>query len=379
MEKHCRTLGVSSRATISEIKKAYRNKVKIYHPDVSTHPNADKIFIEITDAYEYLLGVKLGKINPNASPRSRQNKYSASTSSADSEEDVDRSEKEKFHRDRGAKTNWTQSAREKIQDDVRDRARQKIEKERREYQNSNVGKFEKSVAQFGKLVSMTLPVWIIVIAVVVGAAQDGVAGSIVGLVVSAPFWIVAWRKRKNHNFVLIWDAARIFFANPGVQKYGTLITAIIMFLTFVLRTEFSFLDLLLAYIVGVICVSGLQYLFKFLLKKHLKSQWSKRFIIVAVVPFIISLFFTINYKFSENENSQSLQFTQFQNTSTLIQLQDNIYSDQVWLRLFFDNEKMTGQTCVSIRTATGLFGLSVVKSYKFSSCGEFWEAFPVFM
>jgi curved DNA-binding protein CbpA len=52
-------LGINQSATIDEIKKAYRRKAKEYHPDVSVLPNAKDLFIQATEAYEYLLRVKL--------------------------------------------------------------------------------------------------------------------------------------------------------------------------------------------------------------------------------------------------------------------------------------------------------------------------------
>lgn len=47
-------LGVSRNASPDEIKKAYRNLAKKYHPDVSTEPNATEKFAEIQVAYDCL-------------------------------------------------------------------------------------------------------------------------------------------------------------------------------------------------------------------------------------------------------------------------------------------------------------------------------------
>ena len=47
-------LGVSSNATLQEIKKAYRSLALKYHPDVNKEPNAHEAFIKITEAYEVL-------------------------------------------------------------------------------------------------------------------------------------------------------------------------------------------------------------------------------------------------------------------------------------------------------------------------------------
>jgi hypothetical protein len=48
-------LGVPADSTIQEIKKAYRNKARLYHPDINPSPEANDLFIKATEAYEFLL------------------------------------------------------------------------------------------------------------------------------------------------------------------------------------------------------------------------------------------------------------------------------------------------------------------------------------
>jgi ABC-type transport system involved in cytochrome bd biosynthesis fused ATPase/permease subunit len=50
-----KVLGIPETAGIEQLKKAYREKVKIYHPDVSKLPDAQQLFITLTEAYEILL------------------------------------------------------------------------------------------------------------------------------------------------------------------------------------------------------------------------------------------------------------------------------------------------------------------------------------
>lgn len=55
MDHYYRLLELNPGAPDIEIKKAYRRLARKYHPDVSSEPNARERFIEITNAYEYLL------------------------------------------------------------------------------------------------------------------------------------------------------------------------------------------------------------------------------------------------------------------------------------------------------------------------------------
>jgi len=48
-------LGLEKGCTVDEIKKAYRTKARLYHPDINPSPEAKDKFIAATEAYEFLL------------------------------------------------------------------------------------------------------------------------------------------------------------------------------------------------------------------------------------------------------------------------------------------------------------------------------------
>ena len=54
MNSHYAILGLSPNASEEDIRKAYRNKVKLYHPDVNKSPDANAKFLMIQMAYETL-------------------------------------------------------------------------------------------------------------------------------------------------------------------------------------------------------------------------------------------------------------------------------------------------------------------------------------
>lgn len=62
--QYYKILGLQPDATIEQLKKAYRNKARLYHPDLNSRKDAAEIFIAINEAYEYLedyIGRKNGK------------------------------------------------------------------------------------------------------------------------------------------------------------------------------------------------------------------------------------------------------------------------------------------------------------------------------
>ena len=57
MNQYLHTLGLSPGVSEADIKRAYRKLAKLYHPDVNTSPDAQRKFVEITEAYNFLIDV----------------------------------------------------------------------------------------------------------------------------------------------------------------------------------------------------------------------------------------------------------------------------------------------------------------------------------
>lgn len=54
-EDYYEVLGLPSGSSIEDIKKAYRKKARLYHPDINPSPDAKNMFICVTEAYEFLI------------------------------------------------------------------------------------------------------------------------------------------------------------------------------------------------------------------------------------------------------------------------------------------------------------------------------------
>jgi hypothetical protein len=55
LSDYYRVLGIPSNSSLDGIKKAYRQKARLYHPDINPDPEAKNKFIEVTEAYDFLV------------------------------------------------------------------------------------------------------------------------------------------------------------------------------------------------------------------------------------------------------------------------------------------------------------------------------------
>jgi len=55
LSEYYNILGLPANSSIEEIKKAYRKKARLYHPDINHQPDAIDKFIRITEAYDFLI------------------------------------------------------------------------------------------------------------------------------------------------------------------------------------------------------------------------------------------------------------------------------------------------------------------------------------
>ena len=73
--RHYRTLGLQPGASELEIKKAYRKKAMIYHPDKNDGPDAEEKFMRINQAYEALIHIEEEAENEQQDNASYSHRY----------------------------------------------------------------------------------------------------------------------------------------------------------------------------------------------------------------------------------------------------------------------------------------------------------------
>ncbi len=69
-----RVLGLRPGAGLSEIKRAYRTKAKKYHPDINKSETAADKFIEVNEAYEFLIRLEEQKTFTSSDHRASQSR-----------------------------------------------------------------------------------------------------------------------------------------------------------------------------------------------------------------------------------------------------------------------------------------------------------------
>jgi hypothetical protein len=55
LSEYYEILGLQVNSSIDEIKRAYRKKARLYHPDINHLPDAKDQFIKLTEAYDFLI------------------------------------------------------------------------------------------------------------------------------------------------------------------------------------------------------------------------------------------------------------------------------------------------------------------------------------
>ncbi len=76
---YLKILGINEASTLNEIKKAYYQKAKQFHPDINKSTEAHEKFVEINKAYEYLLELKNPKPIQKSKSSSKRDSQASKT------------------------------------------------------------------------------------------------------------------------------------------------------------------------------------------------------------------------------------------------------------------------------------------------------------
>lgn len=340
IEIYYQTLGISSNASIDEIKRAYRNKAKSLHPDKNKHLNANEQFISLTEAYDFLLNLKTSK--------------SKNILVEDSYKD------------------WQINRREILRQQARAYSKMKYEEfiKTNYYKNSNAAiTVLKHLYFYSSILIFSSPI--------LGYFFFNYAGLWVGIlfiVLSAQYWAGIFTEKLDINFKSFYESFLIVLKTKSFKYSVALLANIILFFHFTLNTQITILSLVI-----IISVFYLSIYLSFYFKLNLFKKISKLTVYLCLVPSLFNLIFLVNFIFSSNPTIEKYTFVhqkiwysrKYSRGSYekigYIYLKGNKYEEYKWFRSFFDFESMMNKNQITYKFEEGFLGLRVLKDYHFSN------------
>lgn len=339
--KYYHILGVDSTASLGAIKKAYRSKAKLLHPDVNKASDANEQFILLNEAYEYLENVKTGKVYRNTtsqrkSPR-RKTRAKAKAQTYASEEE------------------WQNAQRAK----ARKRAQAYAKMKFADYQKTEA---YQTTNALGLLLGILMDIAIVLIGISLISVcliyMGGLAGVVMGIIFAGGTGL-----HKKSTFTGIFSdlqnaraAIELLSETKIPLIFGLAALNLILMWTVTLQTLWVFSHLFFFY---SILANIIVFLFWPTEKpeKQNEALW-----MIGYMPGAVNFFFLLNFLFSSNPVIESHKFD---NKGWTIELRDNSYSEYRWLRLYPNFTIGQDKSRVKFEMEEGLLGYWVLKDAEF--------------
>lgn len=338
IDKYYDILGVTDKATIGDIKRAYRTKAKILHPDKNKSPDAHEQFILLTEAYEFLINLKAGKTKVKQ----------PTVSYAD----------------------WQRQSRDK----VRERARQYAQMQYKEFKKTDY--YKKSEAAgvvfehlyfFSAVLTVLSPLW--------GYFIHGIAGFFIGVLftfMTVHYWADIFKEKSNINLKSFFQSTIIVVKTKTFHYLILSLINLYLFFNYTLNTQLTFLT------IGLILLTLYALTYFAVQNKSSILNFSKTFVFLCIIPTTFNLFFLTNFIFSSNPTVETYSFVHEKRwyggrhsrgrleKIAYIDLENNKYQDYHWFRMFYDFPAMANKSEITYKFEDGLFGLRVLTTYEFT-------------
>ncbi len=333
MHNYYHILGVSQTATLDQIKKAYRKKAMLLHPDINKAEDANDQFILLNEAYEYLLKTQGTHSNNNIRAQQQAQKQAA------------------------YQKEWEQKEREKARERARAYAKMKYEA----YLKSDIYKTTEALNLIVDLFGLVFLLLFVFGIPILTFMEHGTVGLLISAVIilpTAPIWFrLLIRFFFILNFKGIVDFKHSTIRSKMMKIMLSIILNIIIFFSIALNTLIELKWIISIYIISITL--------GFFIAKSLSSRYHKYLIKFGIAPFVINFLFLINYTISSHTTYESYWYTySYHNPSPIlpaITLNNNQYEKYKGIRLIFDGERIVGHGKITYKIKNGCLGFRVVK------------------
>ncbi len=342
-------LGVRPSASVAEIKKAFRKKAHLLHPDVNKAPDAEERWQELYEAYEYLLQRrKVRKAKPGSVHAPGRQKAQAGKQSY---------------------AEWKAREREKARAQARAHARMKFAafKKTAYYQN------EIALEVLGDNFMFYSLLFLCLYAPYAGLQRDTSIGFFLALVLGVagiPIWIGALKKGSNIRLALLRDSLYKILQSRVFSLVALSLLNVVLYLLFAFRT---FVPLFIS--LGALVLAGIAgYLWIQKGRLFPNNAYTRSVSAFVLFPGLVNLFFAVNFLLAQNTQVETYAYKVVwarssarhdRQPSPFIQLSNNTYKAYPGLRFFWGGDKITKGGLVEFHIARGPFGLRVLREHRF--------------
>lgn len=324
-------LEIGNDASIEDIKRAYRAKAFLLHPDKNSSPTASSDFIALTEAYEYIIAERSGRFR----------KYQSPFASAQSQKDKDYEE---------------------------------AKRKAREYAKMRYEEFEKTDAfQTVNALNTILDHLLFLIAC--------------GLLLSIPVLLTEFYEFTGLIlgclFLLAVGRPVFGYIKPFFQPAQLWVAVMSLVETYFFRyliltatnlyivLKVGLQTMLPVYVTVAIIVIPAVVVYRFLFRS--KDKRERLFIAICLVPLMMNMLFLLNFFGSRHPTIEQYEiWDEISHTktgsrqSTLIHLEHDVYDQYIGVRIFSDIRQMQNNEHIIYQFEQGLFGVRVLKEYRFT-------------
>lgn len=323
-------LGIAPSATTEEIKKAYRAKAFVLHPDKNKAPDAQQQFVALTEAYEEALAQKTRPFKKYTSPFQDAEQY-------------------------------RQREREAAKRRAQEYARMRYEEFEQTEAAQTIRSLDTILNHFMILAAFALLVSIPIVLATLYEFTGLILGLIFFLAVGIP--IVKYIKqffKPAKLWLALMDLVETFFFRFVILTLTNIYLILKVVLNTLIPLEYS---LTLFPVLILSCYFGI-------FKK--RENTNRLFISGAILPLILNIIFCINYYASRNPTIEEFPFINVQyesrrghEKSTMIELEGGRYEEYAGIRIFSSLDIMWNCEHIIYQFEDGLLGVRVMKEYRF--------------